>query len=123
MGEGFPKAAYDHAHLNVETTAPRRIQTDSGAVAALVCGLVSLVGLIFPLLLGFGVAGIILGWSARRRIARSGGELKGKRIAIAGVALGVLGSLLSLVLPGFIVGVWLYAAFHGGHLPFDPPSG
>jgi hypothetical protein len=87
-------------------------------VAALVCGLVSLVGLIFPPLLCAGVAGVILGWTARKRIARSGGELKGGRIAIAGVAFGVLGTLLSLVIPGFIVGVWIYAAFHGGQLPY-----
>ena len=105
--------------MNVDATAPRRIQTDSGAVAALVCGLVSLAGLIFPLFLGLWVADIILGWTARRRIARSGGELKGKRIAIAGIGLGVLGSLMSLVIPGFIVSVWIYAAFHGGRLPFD----
>jgi hypothetical protein len=109
--------------MNVATTDPRPIQTDSGAVAALVMGLISLGGLVFPPLLGFGVAAILIGWTARRRIARSGGELKGKRIAIAGVALGVLGSLLSLVLPGLIVSVWIYAAFHGGHLPFDAPSG
>ena len=105
--------------MNVDATAPGRIRTDGGAVAALVCGLVSLAGLIFPLLLGLGVAGIILGWAARKRVARSGGELKGQGIAIAGIALGILGSLLSLVIPGVIVGVWIYAAFHGGRLPFD----
>ncbi len=87
-------------------------------MAALVCGIVSLVGLIFPPLLCAGVAGVILGWTARKRIARSGGELKGSRIAIAGVAFGVLGTLLSLVIPGFIVGVGIYAAFHGGQLPY-----
>jgi hypothetical protein len=86
-------------------------------VAALVLGLISLIGLVFPPLLGAGVAGIVLGWTARKRIARNGGELKGYRIAITGLALSVLGSLLSLVLPGFVVGVWIYAAFHGGQLP------
>jgi hypothetical protein len=88
--------------------------TDSGAVAALVCGLVSLIGLVFPLLLAVAVAAIILGWTARRRIARGGSALKGKGIATTGLVLGVLGTLLSLVIPGFIVGVWIYAAFHGG---------
>ncbi|HEX7263601.1 MAG TPA: DUF4190 domain-containing protein [Candidatus Dormibacteraeota bacterium] len=97
---------------------PAQIRTDSGAVAALVCGLVSLVGLVFPPLLCAGLAGVILGWTARKRIARSDSGLKGSRIAIAGLALGVLGTLLSLVIPGFIVGVWIYAAFHGGRLPY-----
>jgi hypothetical protein len=87
-------------------------------VVALVLGLVSLPGLVFPPLLGAGIAGIVLAWTARRRIARSGGELKGNRIAIAGLALSILGSLLSLVLPGFFVGVAIYALFHGNQLPF-----
>jgi Domain of unknown function (DUF4190) len=98
-------------------TTSTELQTDSGAVAALVCGLVSLIGLVFPPLLFVGVAGVILGWTARKRIALSNGGLKGSRIAVAGLALGVLGILLSLVIPGFIVGVWIYAAFHGGRLP------
>ena len=93
------------------------IQTDGGAIAALVLGFVSLGGLVFPPLLFMGVAGVVLGWTARRRIARSGGALRGRGIAIGGLVLGGLGSLLSLVLPGFVVGVWIYAAFHGGQLP------
>ncbi len=93
---------------------PPQVKTDSGAITALVLGLVSLIGLVFPPLLGLGIAGIVLGWLARRRIARSGGELRGKWIAIAGIVLGVVGSLLSLVIPGFVVGVLIYAAFHGG---------
>jgi hypothetical protein len=97
---------------------PTRIQTDSGAVAALVLGVFSLAGLVFPPMLGLGIAAIVIGWAARRRIARSGAAVKGYRIAVAGLVLGVLGSLLSLVLPGFIVGVWIYAAFHGGQLPY-----
>ena len=80
-------------------------------------GLISLIGLIFPPLFAIGVAGIVLGWTARKRIARSGGELKGKGIAFAGIVLSVFGCLLSLVIPGFIVSVWIYAAFHGGQLP------
>jgi len=96
---------------------PPQTRTDTAAIAALVCGIVSLGGLVFPPLLGLGIAGIILGWTARRRIARSGGTLKGNAIAIGGLVLGVLGSLLSLVLPGFVIGVWIYALFHGGQLP------
>jgi hypothetical protein len=103
------------------TASSPKVKTDSGAIAAVVLGLGSLIGLILPPLLGAGIAAIVLGWIARRRIVRSGGELKGKWIAIAGTALGVLGSLLSLVIPGFIVSVWIYAAFHGGQLPSGAP--
>ena len=103
--------------MSAPTTTSPQTKTDSGAVAALAIGAISLIGLIFPLLLAAGVAAIILGWVARKRIVRSGGELRGNGIAIAGIALGVLGSLLSLVFPAFVIGVWIYAAFHGGQLP------
>ena len=106
--------------MSSPTTAQPRIRTDSGAVAALVLGIVSLGGLLFPPFLGLAIAGIVLGWAAHRRIARSRTELKGDRIAISDLALSVVGLLLSLVLPGFVVWVWIYAAFHGGQLP---PSG
>jgi hypothetical protein len=96
---------------------PAQIRTDSGAVTAIVLGFISLVALVFPPALGLGIAGIVLGWTARRRIARSGGALKGGRIAIGGLVLGVLGTLEGLVLPGFVAYVYLYAAFHGGQVP------
>jgi Domain of unknown function (DUF4190) len=92
-------------------------QTDSAAVVSLAVGLLSLFGLIFPPLIAAAVIAIVLGWTARRRIAASQRALKGGRIAIAGMIVGVLGGLFSLVLPGFVVGVWIYAAFHGGQLP------
>jgi hypothetical protein len=95
--------------MSSPTTAPLppQTRTDSGAVAALVCGFVSLGGLVFPPLPALGLAGILLGWTSRRRIARSGDELKGNAMAVGGLVLGVLGSLLSLVLPGFVVGVYI----------------
>jgi hypothetical protein len=104
--------------MSSPTTNPAQTQTDSGAMAAFVIGLVSLVGLVFPPLIVAGVAGVILGWTARKRVARSSGQLKGYRLAVAGLALGVVGTLLSLVIPGFIIGVGIYAAFHGNRLPF-----
>jgi hypothetical protein len=99
-----------------EPAAPHA-QTDSAAVVSLVLSLLSLFGLIFPPLLAAAVIAIVLGWTARRRITASQRVLKGGRIAIAGMMVGVLGALFSLVLPGFVVSVWIYAAFHGGQLP------
>lgn len=80
-------------------------------------GATSLIGIVFPPLFGAGLAAVILGWTARKRIARGGGQLKGGTVAIIAIVLGVLGCLLSLVIPGFIVSVWIYALFHGGQLP------
>lgn len=106
-------AIYHHVRVGSTSPTPQPSRTDSGAVTALVLGLISLIGLVFPPCLGLGIAAIVLGWTARRRIARSAGRLKGIRIAVAGMSLGVLGSLLSLVLPGFVIGVYIYAAFGG----------
>ena len=92
-------------------------RTDSAAVVSLALGFVSLGGLVFPPMLATAIMGIVLGWTARRRIAASQGTLKGGWLAIAGLVLSVLGAFCSLVLPSFVVGVWVYAAFHGGQLP------
>lgn len=92
-------------------------RTDQAAVVSLVFGGVSLVGLVFPPLLGAGIVAIVLGWTSRRRIARSGHQLKGQELAIVGLGLGVLGSLLSLALPALVAYVYIYAAFHGGYCP------
>lgn len=86
-------------------------------MVSVVLGVVSLGGLVFPPMLAVAIIGIVLGWTARRRIAASQGGLKGGWVAIAGLVLSVLGALCSLVFPGFVVGVWIYAAFHGGQLP------
>jgi hypothetical protein len=108
-------AAGRYHHVRVGSPGPtsQQIRTDSGAVTALVLGPISLIGLVFPPLLALGIAAIVLGWTSRRRIARSAGALRGSRIAAAGLAFGVLGSLFSLVLPGFVIGVYIYAAFGG----------
>ena len=103
--------------MNTHTDVAAPATTDGRAQGALVLGVVSLVGLILPPLLVAGVTAIYLGFTAQRRIARSEGTLKGRGMALAGLALGVVGSLLSLVLPGFFGYVWIYAAFHNGQLP------
>ncbi|GAC1656362.1 MAG: hypothetical protein NVS9B1_11570 [Candidatus Dormibacteraceae bacterium] len=95
-----------------------RVRTDDRAKAALLFGLVSLLGLFLPLLLAAGVAGIYLGWTARGRIKASPGELRGAGIAVAGIGLGILGSLLSLALPAVIIYGWAFASAHGGRLPY-----
>ena len=97
--------------------APPQARTDTGAIVSLALGFVSLIGLVFPPFIGLGVAGIVIGWISQRRVARDPLQLKGRPVAIAGVVLSVIGTLLSLVIPGFIVSVWIYAIFHGGQCP------
>src|SRR5438270_8993130 len=101
----------------VPTQTATPIPTDSGAVAGFVLGVVSMGGLLFPPMLGVAVMGVILSWTARRRIARNADRLRGTGLAVTGLVLSVLGCALSLVIPGIIAFVYIYAAFHGGQLP------
>jgi hypothetical protein len=108
----------------VASTDPTQVSADMTVHArapriALILGAISLFGLVFPPLLGAGVAGIVLSRMALRRIASGGGALKGRTTAWIALALSVVGSLLSLVLPLFVVYVWIYAASHGGRIPFN----
>lgn len=86
---------------------------------ALILGLISLFGLVFPPLLGAGVAGVVLSWMALKRIASGEVAPTGRTTAWIALTLSVLGSLLSLVLPSFVVYVWIYAASHGGRIPYN----
>jgi hypothetical protein len=65
------------------------------AVASLVCGIAGLCtgGLA-------GIAGIVLGIIALRRIKASRGALSGRGVAIAGIIVGVIGLVLGLLLAG-----------------------
>jgi hypothetical protein len=93
--------------------------TDGRAQAAVWIGAVSVFGLFFPPLLIAGIAGVYLGFTALRRIARSEGKLKGRSMALAGLGLGAVGTLLSLIVPGIIAYVYIYAAFHNGRMPWE----
>ena len=72
------------------------------AIAAMVCGILSIpctgfLGIILgPTALGLGV-------SARRTIARSNGWRKGEGMAIAGIVLGAIGIILSIVYLIFLI--------------------
>jgi uncharacterized membrane protein YqaE (UPF0057 family) len=110
-------APYDHACMVGPAVTPS-VRTDTTAVVSLVLAVLSLPALVFPPLLGLGVAAIVTGVIARRRVLASAGVLKGEGIATAGIVVGVLGTLLGLVLPGFVVAVWIYAIFHGNQIPY-----
>lgn len=108
----------------MQSTAPKGSEyttTEGRAFVALLLGFMSLSGLVFPPAIGLGIAGIVVSPQARKRIATSGGRLRGMTVIWVALVLSVVGCLLSLVLPGFVVYVWIYALFHGGKLPEGTP--
>ena len=72
-------------------------------------------------MLGLGIAGIVVSLTARARIRQSEGRLSGRAVVWIALIVSVVGCLLSLVLPGFVVYVWIYAILHGGRLPEGTP--
>lgn len=81
-------------------------RNSSKAVAALVVGIVSpVLGLCCAFLGLVGIAAVVLGRSARREIAASGGMLTGEGMARAGVVLGIVGCVVGLVMTA--VNIWL----------------
>jgi hypothetical protein len=67
------------------------------AIGALVCGILGTVcGIIGCFGLVIGPVGIVLGIVARRRIRDNGGFTKGDGLALAGVVLGIIGTVASV---------------------------
>lgn len=107
--------------MNTDSQSMVGTRTPGEAKVALALGAVSIVGLVFPPLIALGVAGLILAWMARKRIAASPDQLRGAWMAYLALVLSAVGTLASLVLPGFIIAVQIYAALHGGQLPSGAP--
>lgn len=68
------------------------------AVVSLILGLLSL-----PLLAAAGIPALILGVCGLREVNRSDSRLRGRRLALTGLALGALGTLATAVLFGWII--------------------
>jgi prepilin-type processing-associated H-X9-DG protein len=69
-------------------------RTSAKAVASFVLGLLSVAAL---LLLATGLPALVIGWLALRQINSSDAQLRGRRLAIAGMLLGAAGTLLTVV--------------------------
>jgi hypothetical protein len=84
------------------TGASRTAKTAGLAIASLVAGILGLctAGL-------GGIAGLVLGIVALRKIGRSGGALRGRGLAIAGLIVSVC-TLFLWVLAAVGVGFWLF---------------
>ena len=71
----------------VQSGVPAQRQTDSQAIASLVCGIL---GILFcPIILS--IVALVLGNQSKKRIAESGGTLDGEGMAKAGTILGIIG--------------------------------
>lgn len=95
MAYGSPAAAY-----------PPVAQNSGLAIASLVCGILAWVGLL-PLV--GAIAAIIMGHVARSQISRSGGQINGKGLALAGLILGYL----QVVFVGLAICLFIAAAVGG----------
>lgn len=81
-------------------------QNDGMAVASLVLGILSIVGVVFCFTgLVLGPIAIVLGSMSRKRINESRGQLTGAGMASAGLITGIIGTAIGvLILALFIVG-------------------
>jgi len=99
----------------VQYVMPRR--TNGLAVASLACG----IGQLFFWLLA-AIPAVVLGHMARRQIRQTGED--GDGLAVAGLVLGWIGIVLSVLFVGGIVALVAVSAAHGGsqvvHAPVGP---
>lgn len=72
-------------------------QTSGLAIASLVTGLVGLLTICCGFFVVVSIAAVVLGFLAKRKIAQSGGQLKGDQMATWGIITGVLGIVLLVV--------------------------
>lgn len=107
-----------HPQFPVQYAMPRR--TNGLAVASLACG----VGQVFFWSLA-AIPAVVLGHMARRQIRRTGED--GAGLALAGLILGWIGIVLTVVLAVGVVALVAVASTHGAHVhppqPQPPPAG
>ena len=88
-------------------------QTPGSAIAALVCGILAVLGCMFFT----GIPAMVLGRRAKREIEQSGGALTGEGLATAGFVTGLIGtiwSVLGAILLIVVIAVGGVAAYEFG---------
>jgi hypothetical protein len=80
-------------------------RTDGMAIASLICGIVGIVCFVICLGVVLGPVAAILGFISRQRVASSGGTLGGGGLALAGLILGVVAFVVSVI--------WFFYAIFG----------
>jgi hypothetical protein len=82
-------------------------RNDGLAIASLICGIVGVVCFFVCLGVILGPTAAIMGFVSRQRIASSGGMLAGGGMAMAGLILGVVGFVVSVI--------WFFFFIIAGH--------
>ena len=83
---------------------PESPKTSGLAVASLICGIVG----VCTCGIG-GIAGIVLGIMAMGRIKRSGGQLGGRGLAVAGLVVSIIAIIVGLAIIAGTGAAWFYA--------------
>ena len=112
----MPPPGYAPAYSN----QPR---TDGMAITALVLGIAAFPGICcygIPAI-GLGIAAIVLGRMALRRVRASGGTLAGEGLAQAGWICGLVAGVIGVVYLLFIAGTMIFAITSGSFAPTPSP--
>jgi hypothetical protein len=91
-------------------------RTDGLAIAALVVGILAIPCSIACLGVFLGPAAAIMGFISRQRVTASGGTLGGGGMAIAGLILGIIGFVISVLWFFF----WVYGISHSSSITTTP---
>jgi hypothetical protein len=110
-----PPHGYPYAPYGGPPPPPMARPTESRAILSLVLGILSLTcgGLLL------GLPAVILGFSARKNIDRSGGAMTGGGLATGGIVTGFLGTFASLALGAFLT----FAFVTGARAPHAASGG
>lgn len=86
------------------------VQTSGKAIASLVLGIISIFGCVFGVVAA--IPGIILGFIARSEIKRQPDRVSGEGVALAGIILSAIGTVIGVViiLGSFTLGYFNYAS-------------
>jgi hypothetical protein len=98
-------------------------RTDGMAITALVLGIAAFPGICcygIPAI-GLGIAAVILGRMALRRVRASGGTLSGEGLAQAGWICGLVAGSIGLLYLLFIAGTFIFAISSGSFNPTPAP--
>lgn len=99
------------------TSSPR---TNGKAIWSLILGIASIVVFCVGFLVG--VPAIILGFSAKRDVALSGGAEDGRGLAVAGIVTGIIGTIISALFLA-LMGIGFVADSHDTKsAPWKPPT-
>ena len=97
-GPAQPGYPYSYPYPGYPPAYPPGPPTNTNAIIALVLGIIAVSGCGLA-----GIPALVLGYKSRREVRESGGQQQGDGLALAGIVLGWIGSILMLAMVGFFV--------------------